>query len=80
MVLCSILLSSHISSGFVIKRVNNSGARESEKFSPYFAAFSSEQKGQMKEYERLKRQLMSFHLIDWDLVADVKAFESKSSE
>lgn len=52
---------------------------DSEKFSPYFAAFSEQMKREMIEYERLKRQLMEIHLIDWNVLAEVKAFESKSS-
>jgi hypothetical protein len=63
----------------VIKELN-SGARESEPFSPYFAAFSDDLKSEMKEYERLKRQLMTYHAIDWNVIAEIKAFESKSSE
>lgn len=48
-------------------------------FSPYFAAFSDQMKREMVEYERLKRSLMQIHLIDWNLVAEIKAFESLSS-
>lgn len=49
-------------------------------FSPYFAAFSDQLLSDHREYERLKQQLMKIHAIDWDLMAEVKAFESKSDE
>jgi len=48
-------------------------------FSPYFAAFSDEMIKDMVEYERLKRSLVKFHAMDWNEIAKVKAFESKSS-
>jgi len=47
------------------------------KFRPYFAAMSDKLKSEMTEYERLKRQLMTYHRLDWNLVANIKAFESK---
>lgn len=47
------------------------------KFRPYFAAMSEKLKSEMTEYERLKHQLMTYHKLDWNLVAKVKAFESE---
>ena len=74
-----ILLSSFLCDGKVIKTVQND-VGGSDKFSPYYAAFSEELKSEMREYERLKRQLLKIHKIDWNVVAKVKAFESESSE
>lgn len=33
----------------------------------------------MREYERLKNSLKAIKKIDWDYIAEVKAFESKDS-
>lgn len=67
----------HYCLGAVIRDVGV--VSDSRNFSPYFAAFSQKNIEDMIEYERLKRQLMKIHLIDWNLVAHVKAFESESS-
>lgn len=55
------------------------GVGDSAEFSPYYAAMSDQLKSEMREYERLKQQLMKYHVIDWNVVAEVRAFESKSS-
>ena len=69
--------------GSVVPRVIRSGNEldESEEFSPYYEALlrSDQQKSKIKEYERLKQQLIKFHAIDWNVIAEVKAFESNSS-
>jgi hypothetical protein len=58
--------------------IQNEALEKSREFSPYYAAFSDKLKSEIKEYERLKKQLKQFHEIDWDVIADVKAFESSS--
>lgn len=57
---------------------DNNEVDDKPKFSPYFAAFSDQLKSEMKEYERLKRQLTAIHVIDWNVVAEIRAFESNS--
>lgn len=52
---------------------------ESESFSPYFAAFSEENKAEIAEYERLKRSLMYFKAIDWNVVVQPKITDSEYS-
>lgn len=47
------------------------------KFYPYFAAMSDEFKSELTEYERLKRQLTFYHKLDFNIVAEIKAFESE---
>lgn len=58
--------------------IRNQGVGESDTFSPYFAAFSDQLKREMREYERLKRQLMAFHVIDWNVVDEAKVNDSES--
>jgi len=74
LLLALFLLNSHTCGAAAIRDSRVS----SEKFSPYYAAFSDESKKEIQEYERLKRQLMKLHAIDWNVIADVKAFESSS--
>lgn len=50
-----------------------------ENFSPYFAAFSKIDRSQIAEYERLKRSLMYFKAIDWNVVVQPKITESEDS-
>lgn len=52
---------------------------ESDKFSPYFAAFSEQDKSEIAEYERLKRSLMHFKAIDWNFVVQPKITDSEYS-
>lgn len=55
------------------------GHEDREQFSPYYNAFSEQLKSEMREYERLKNSLKAIKKIDWDYIAEVKAFESKDS-
>lgn len=49
-------------------------------FSPYFAAFSDRLRSELDEHEKLRNQLKYFHPMDWDEIAEVKAFESEDSD
>lgn len=69
------LLSFNICGGHVIQ---NQVENDSQEFSPYYAAFNEDLKKEIKEYERLKRQLKHFHVIDWDDIDQPKFVDSKS--
>ncbi|CRL07640.1 CLUMA_CG020604, isoform A [Clunio marinus] len=62
-----ILLASNYCFSYVI-RDKSVLVGESKSFSPYFAAFSEDYKKKMREYERLRQQLMHFKMIDWNVV------------
>lgn len=68
-----IAVPKHVGGAAVIK------TEESDKFSPYFAAFSDQDKFEIAEYERLKRSLMHFKAIDWNFVVQPKITESEYS-
>lgn len=53
---------------------------ESDDFSPYFAAFSDRLRRELDVHEKLRDQLKHFHSLDWDEIAEVKAFESEDSD
>jgi hypothetical protein len=52
---------------------------DDEDFSPYFAAFSENDRSQIAEYERLKRSLMYFKMIDWDVVVQPRITDDEES-
>lgn len=53
--------------------------KESEELSPYFKAFSSVDRLRMAEYERLKRSLMQYRAIDWNMIVQPRITESEDS-
>lgn len=52
---------------------------ELDELSPYFKAFSSHDRSRIAEYERLKRSLMHFKPIDWNVVVQPRISDADSS-
>jgi hypothetical protein len=69
-------LSTHTEGASIVFK---SSARDVEEFSPYFAAFSENDRSRIAEYERLKRSLMYFKVIDWDAVVQPRITDDEES-
>lgn len=52
---------------------------ELDELSPYFKAFSSHDRLRIAEYERLKRSLMYFKPIDWNVAVQPRIRDTDSS-
>ncbi|KAL7044582.1 hypothetical protein ACKWTF_001987 [Chironomus riparius] len=52
---------------------------ETDEISPYLKAFSSHDRLRIAEYERLKRSLMHFKPIDWNVVVQPRISDTDSS-
>jgi len=52
---------------------------ETDDFSPYLKAFSRHDRSRIAEYERLKRSLMYFKPIDWNVVVRPRISDTDDS-
>lgn len=59
--------------------VIRSQLNDTQESSPYYKAFSSIDRSRIAEYERLKRSLMYFKPIDWNVVVQPRIRESDDS-
>jgi hypothetical protein len=59
--------------------VLRSEVEEIKELSPYLIAVNYYERSHIAEYERLKRSLMSFKIIDWDTVVQPRITESEES-
>lgn len=71
-------LSQHNDEHHIFDKHDNSA--NDDDFSPYFAAFSDRLRHELDVHEKLRDQLKHFHSLDWDEIAEVKAFESEDSD